>query len=85
MYTTIRTLFVLITLVVLCSLTGCATYTRTPWGSSYTYNGQTTYYAAPESPVYHHAEAFPGYYCNFYSIGTGANMRIYRGDCHDNH
>lgn len=84
MYTWIKTLFVLITLIVLASLTGCATYTRTPWGSSYTYNGQTTYYPAPEAPAYHHSQSYPGGYCNYYSTGTGANMRITRGDCHSN-
>ena len=82
MYTTIKILFVLITFTFLSGLTGCATYTRTPFGSSYTYNGQTTYYPAPDTGAYHHSESYPGGYCNFYSTGHGDAMRIYRGDCH---
>lgn len=84
MPTKISALFALITLIVLPSLTGCVTTTRTPWGTSTTYNGQTTYVPAPDTGAYHHAESYPGGYCNFYSTGTGANMRIFRGDCHAN-
>lgn len=76
--------FVLIAAIALSTLAGCATTIRTPFGTTTSYNGTTTYYPAPESPVYHHAESYPGGYCNYYSTGTGANMRIFRGDCHSN-
>ncbi len=76
--------FVLIAAIALSTLAGCATTIRTPFGTTTSYNGTTTYVPAPESPAYHHAESFPGGYCNYYSTGTGATMRIFRGDCHSN-
>jgi len=83
MSTKISALFALTAIIVLSSLTGCVTTTRTPWGSSYTYNGQTTYRPAPEAPAYHHSESGPGYYCQVFSTGTGANMSFSR-NCYPN-
>ncbi|MEY4744500.1 MAG: hypothetical protein RL272_445 [Candidatus Parcubacteria bacterium] len=74
---------VLFAAIALSALAGCATTIRTPFGTTYSYDGTTTYTPAPQAPVYHHSESFPGYYCEVYSIGTGDAMQFTR-QCYSN-
>lgn len=75
--------FILMAAIALSTLAGCATTIRTPFGTTTSYNGTTTYVPAPETPAYHHSESYPGYSCQVYSTGTGDAMRFTR-QCYPN-
>ncbi len=75
--------FILFALIALSSLAGCATTIRTPFGTTHSYKGRTTYTRRGDMPAYHHSESYPGGYCEVYSTGTGDHMRFSRRCYHN--